>query len=54
MQTVIVHPRARIRTTWRGCIDLQIAHLIQILRGEAEKYLPLEILDLGFDKLQRQ
>ena len=43
MQTVVVHPRAGIRTTWRGCIDLQIAHLIQVLRGEAEKYLPLEI-----------
>ena len=43
MQTVVVHPRAGIRTTWRGCIDLQIAHLIQVLRGEAEKYLSLEI-----------
>jgi CRISPR-associated protein Cas1 len=43
MQTVVVHPRAGIHTTWRGCIDLQIAHLIQVLRGEAEKYLSLEI-----------
>jgi CRISP-associated protein Cas1 len=43
MQTVVVHPRAGIHTTWRGCIDLQIAHLVQVLRGEAERYLPLEI-----------
>jgi CRISPR-associated protein Cas1 len=43
MQTVVLHPRAGVRTTWRGCIDLQIGHFIQVLRGEAPAYLPLEI-----------
>ena len=43
LQTVVLHPRAGIRTTWRGCIDLQVGHLIQVLRGEAEEYSPLEI-----------
>jgi CRISP-associated protein Cas1 len=43
LQTVVLHPRAGIRTTWRGCIDLQVGHLIQVLRGEAEDYSPLEI-----------
>jgi CRISPR-associated protein Cas1 len=43
LQTVVLHPRAGIRTTWRGCIDIQIGHLIQVLRGEAPAYLPLEI-----------
>jgi CRISPR-associated protein Cas1 len=43
LQTVVLHARAGIRTTWRGCIDLQIGHLIQVLHGEAEKYSPLEI-----------
>jgi hypothetical protein len=37
------YPDDCTRTSWRGCIDLQIAHLIQVLRGEAEKYLSLEI-----------
>jgi CRISPR-associated protein Cas1 len=43
LQTVVLHERAGIRTTWRGCIDLQVGHLIQVLYGEAEKYSPLEI-----------
>jgi len=43
MSGAVMHPRARLRTTWRGCIDLQIGHYIRVLRGEAEHYLPLEI-----------
>ncbi|MCA1626375.1 MAG: CRISPR-associated endonuclease Cas1 [Acidobacteria bacterium] len=43
MSAAVLHPRARLRTTWRGCIDLQIGHYIRVLRGEAEHYLPLEI-----------
>jgi CRISPR-associated protein Cas1 len=43
LQTIILHPRAGIRTTWRGCLDIQIGHFIQVLRGEAPTYFPLEI-----------
>lgn len=43
MNTLLLHPKAQIRTTWRGCIDIQIGHFIQVLRGEAQSYLPLEI-----------
>lgn len=43
INTIVLHPRANIRTTWRGCLDLQISHWIQVLRGEAESYLPIEI-----------
>jgi CRISP-associated protein Cas1 len=42
MNTQIQHKRANMRTSWRGCIDLQIGHYIKILRGEAEHYLPFE------------
>jgi group II intron reverse transcriptase/maturase/CRISPR-associated endonuclease Cas1 len=43
MNTLVQHPRARLRTTWRGCIDLQVGHFIQALRGEADRYWPIEI-----------
>ncbi len=43
MNTLLIHPRARFRTTWRGCIDLQVTTFIKALRGEIEMYLPLEI-----------
>jgi RNA-directed DNA polymerase len=43
MNTLLLHPRARFRTTWRGCIDLQVTTYIKALRGELEMYLPLEI-----------
>ncbi|HLG17151.1 MAG TPA: CRISPR-associated endonuclease Cas1 [Blastocatellia bacterium] len=42
MNTLLVHPRAAVRTTWRGCIDLQIGHYIQVLRGEVDGYHPFE------------
>ena len=38
----IQHKAANLRTSWRGCIDLQIGHYIKVLRGEAEHYLPFE------------
>lgn len=43
LQSIVLHPRAGIRTSWRGCIDLQVGHFIQVLRGQAPAYLPLEI-----------
>lgn len=43
MNTILQHPRAKIRTTWRGCIDLQISNYIQFLRGEVAAYTPIEI-----------
>jgi CRISPR-associated protein Cas1 len=43
MNTLVLHPKAQIRTTWRGCIDIQVGHFIQLLRGEASSYLPIEI-----------
>ncbi|MBS1792182.1 MAG: CRISPR-associated endonuclease Cas1 [Acidobacteria bacterium] len=43
INTVVQHPRAGINTTWRGCIDIQIGHYVQLLRGEIAEYLPIEI-----------
>jgi CRISPR/Cas system-associated endonuclease Cas1 len=43
MNTLVRHPRAGLRTTWRGCIDLQVGQYIQALRGDAEGYWPIEI-----------
>lgn len=43
INTVVQHPRAKLNTTWRGCIDIQVGHYIQLLRGEVAQYLPLEI-----------
>ena len=43
MNTLLLHPRARFRTTWRGCIDLQVTTFIKALRGEIEMYVPMEI-----------
>lgn len=43
INTVVQHPRARLNTTWRGCIDIQIGHYVQLLRGEVDGYLPIEI-----------
>jgi len=42
MNTEITHRGAGLRTTWRGCIDLQIGHLIKVLRGESDHYRPFE------------
>lgn len=42
MNTTVTHRGANIQTTWRGCIDLQIGHLIQVLRHEAGHYRPVE------------
>lgn len=42
MNTLLLHPRAHFRTTWRGCIDLQVTTFIKALRREMEMYLPLE------------
>ena len=44
MNTAVRHKHAGIRTTWRGCIDLQIGHYIKVLRGEAEHYQALEFV----------
>lgn len=41
MNTLVQHPGAGIQTTWRGCIDVQIGHLIRVLRGEVENYAPM-------------
>ena len=41
--TVVQHPRAGVNTTWRGCIDIQAGHYAQLMRGEAQAYLPIEI-----------
>ena len=38
MNTIVRHPRAGLRTTWRGCIDLQVGQFIQLLRDET-KYI---------------
>jgi group II intron reverse transcriptase/maturase/CRISPR-associated endonuclease Cas1 len=43
LNTIVQHPRAKLRTTWRGCIDIQVGHFIQVLRGDAERYWPIEI-----------
>jgi CRISPR-associated protein Cas1 len=43
MNTCLRHPHAEKRTTWRGCIDLQLGHYIKVLRGESPHYLPLVI-----------
>ncbi|MBK8809440.1 MAG: CRISPR-associated endonuclease Cas1 [Acidobacteria bacterium] len=42
MNTVTAHKGAGIKTTWRGCIDLQIGHYIKVLRGEIPAYRPME------------
>ncbi len=42
MNVQIQHKAANLRTSWRGCIDLQIGHYIKVLRGETEHYLPFE------------
>jgi CRISPR-associated protein Cas1 len=42
MATIVRHPGAGIRTTWRGCIDLQIGQLIKVIREESPHYLPFE------------
>lgn len=43
MNLLVLHPTAQVRTTWRGCIDIQVGHYIQLLRGEVESYVPIEI-----------
>jgi CRISPR-associated protein Cas1 len=43
MNSTLRHPQAAIRTTWRGCLDLQLGHYIKVLRGEAAHYIPLVI-----------
>ena len=43
VNTLVLHPLAKMRTTWRGCIDLQVTTYIKALRGEIDYYLPLEI-----------
>lgn len=43
MNTILQHPIAKVKTTWRGCIDLQVSLYIKALRGEIEKYMPMEI-----------
>jgi group II intron reverse transcriptase/maturase/CRISPR-associated endonuclease Cas1 len=43
LNTLVRHPRAGLRTTWRGCIDIQVGHFIQVLRGDAERYWAIEI-----------
>lgn len=43
MNTLVLHPLAKVRTTWRGCMDLQVTSFIRALRGETEMYVPLEI-----------
>lgn len=43
INTLVQHPRAGLNVTWRGCIDIQVGHYIQLLRGEAAEYLPIEI-----------
>lgn len=43
MNTLVLHPSAQIRTTWRGCIEIQVGHFIQLLRGEVRSYVPIEI-----------
>jgi CRISPR-associated protein Cas1 len=43
MNTIVLHPNAKVRTTWRGCIDIQVGHFIQLVRSEADRYFPIEI-----------
>lgn len=43
MNTLVRHPSAGLRTTWRGCIDLQVGHLVRVLKGDAPFYVPLQI-----------
>ncbi len=42
VNTVVQHPIAKVKTTWRGCIDLQVSLYIKALRGEVERYIPME------------
>jgi CRISP-associated protein Cas1 len=42
INTAVTHQEAGIKTSWRGCIDLQIGHYIKVLRGEAPHYKPVE------------
>jgi CRISP-associated protein Cas1 len=42
INTQVQHKAAAIKTTWRGCIDLQIGHYIKVLRGEIPHYKPVE------------
>jgi CRISP-associated protein Cas1 len=42
MNTIVQHSGAKLRTTWRGCIDLQISNLIKALRTDAA-YQPFVI-----------
>jgi len=43
MNTVFRHPKAGLRTTWRGCIDIQVSLYIRALRGQAARYAPFEM-----------
>jgi CRISPR-associated protein Cas1 len=43
MASPIVHPGTGESVDWRRAMDLQVAHLLQRIRGEVSAYLPLEI-----------
>ena len=43
MNTVFRHPKAGLRTTWRGCIDIQVSLYIRAVRGEHDRYAPFEM-----------
>jgi CRISPR-associated protein Cas1 len=43
INTLVRHPLAGVNTTWRGCIDIQVGHYVQLLRGSAPAYLPIEM-----------
>ncbi len=43
INTLVRHPLAGINTTWRGCIDIQVGHYVQLLRGATPAYLPIEM-----------
>ena len=43
MASPIVHPGTGESVDWRRAMDLQVAHMLQRIRGEVNTYIPLEI-----------
>lgn len=42
IQTTVTHPHSGYTVDYRRCLDLQITQLVQFLRGERERYLPMK------------
>jgi CRISPR-associated protein Cas1 len=43
MNTRLLHPQTKLKADYRRCIDLQVQHLLKVIRGEEDLYIPFTI-----------